>query len=232
MAKEKHGERVLLLATAQSYRIAAFEAAAERLGVEVLRGRDVPLPMMEDLEASGELLLDYRDLEESSKKVEKFAGEEGLGAILGLDDSGTLLAARASERLGLAHNAVASALAARNKHVMRQKFAEGGAPSPKFRYCRVDEDVEVITAEVNYPCVVKPVTLSGSRGVMRADDPDELVRQIGRLKQILGRERCEEYLVEDYIAGTEVALEGLMDDGELQVLALFDKPDPLEGPFF
>ena len=39
-------------------------------------------------------------------------------------------------------------------------------------------------------------------------------------------------LAEDYIPGKEVALEGILEGGELRVLALFDKPDPMEGPYF
>jgi biotin carboxylase len=39
-------------------------------------------------------------------------------------------------------------------------------------------------------------------------------------------------LVESFVPGAEVALEGLLEDGKLRTLAIFDKPDPLDGPFF
>src|SRR5262249_52460619 len=125
-----------------------------------------------------------------------------------------------------------AAQASRHKHAMRCRFAEAGVPSPRFRLYRAADDPQRIAREIGYPCVVKPTTLSGSRGVMRADAPDELVARFQRLRSILAAERCDEVLVEDYVPGVEVALEGLLDGGRLHVLALFDKPDPLEGPFF
>ncbi len=225
-------KRLILLASAQSYRGMPFEKAAKRLGVEVVKGKDAPLPMLKEARQTEALALDYRDLAKSTDVIEAFVKENPVGAILGLDDSGTLLAASASKRLGLAHNSPEAAIASRNKYVMRQRFAEAGAPSPKFHYFRFADDPKEIAELVDYPCVVKPITLSGSRGVMRANNAQELIMRITRLKEILKRERCDEFLVEDYIAGVEVALEGLLDAGKLHVLALFDKPDPLEGPFF
>jgi biotin carboxylase len=178
------------------------------------------------------LPLDYRDIVKSAEAVVAYAREHPVGAILGVDDSGTLLAARAGEALGLPGNSPEAAQAARHKHAMRCRFAEAGVPSPRFRLYHRGDDPERIAREVAFPCVVKPTTLSGSRGVMRADSPEELVSRFRLLERILAVERCDEVLVEDYVPGVEVALEGLLDAGRLHVLALFDKPDPLEGPFF
>ena len=85
-----------------------------------------------------------------------------------------------------------------------------------------------------YPCVIKPVNLNGSRGVMRADSPAELIAAIDRLTRLITADTDEArpYLIESYLPGVEVALEGMLDQGHLTILALFDKPDPLEGPFF
>jgi biotin carboxylase len=105
-------------------------------------------------------------------------------------------------------------------------------PSPAFAHWRLDDDPARVAAATRFPCVVKPTTLSGSRGVMRADNPAELALRFARLRGILAGERCADVLVEDYVPGVEVALEGLLDRGRLRTLALFDKPDPLEGPFF
>jgi biotin carboxylase len=149
-----------------------------------------------------------------------------------VDDSGTVLAAHAAAALGLPHNAADAAEAARNKHLMRQRFAAAGVPSPAFRLFSVHDDPQEVARAVRFPCVVKPTVLSASRGVMRADGPAQLADRFRRLRSILAREACSEVLVEDYIPGVEVALEGLLAGGRLQVLALFDKPDPLEGPFF
>jgi biotin carboxylase len=222
--------RVLLLATSRSYRNEAFLRAAETLGIEVVTGEDVPLPFLS--RSAAELALDYRDLERSVDLVARYAEKKPFDAVLGVDDSGTLLAARAAARLRLPHNDPGAAAAARNKHLMRQRFAAHGVPSPTFRLFKVTDDPAEIARRVAYPCVVKPTVLSASRGVMRANDEAELVERVLRLRRILAGERCDELLVEDYLPGVEVALEGLIDGGRLEVLALFDKPDPLEGPYF
>jgi biotin carboxylase len=222
--------RVLLLATSRTYRNEAFFHAAERLGIDVVVGEDVPLPFLS--RSAAEMPLDYRDLPRSVDVIARHAAERPFDAILGVDDSGTLLAARAAERLGLPHNDPEAAAAARNKHVMRGRFAAHGVPSPAYRLFHAADDPADIAREVSYPCVVKPTMLSASKGVMRADDPAQLVDRVHRLRRILAADRCDEILVEDYIPGVEVALEGMLDGGHLEVLALFDKPDPLEGPFF
>jgi biotin carboxylase len=222
--------RVVLLASARSYRNLDFLEAARRLEVEVVLGEDVPLPLLQKSDAG--LPLDYRDLVRSAEAVVAYARRQPVGAVLGVDDSGTVIAARAAQALGLPGNAPEAAQAARHKHAMRRRFAEAGLPSPRFALYRLDDDPGRIAAEVRFPCVVKPTTLSGSRGVMRADNPAELAERLARLRRILATERCDEVLVEDYVPGVEVALEGLLDAGRLHVLALFDKPDPLEGPFF
>jgi biotin carboxylase len=223
--------KVVLLGSARTYRLAAFAQAAERLGADVVTGDDVPLPLMSRA-ASLVLPLDYRDLVRSTEAIVAFARRVPVAAIVGLDDSGTLLAARASQALGLPHNAPEAAEAARDKHLMRCRFAAAGVPSPAFKRWRLADDPAAVAAATRFPCVVKPTMLSGSRGVMRADDPAELAARFARLRGILAGERCDDVLVEDYIPGVEVALEGLLDRGRLRTLALFDKPDPLEGPYF
>jgi biotin carboxylase len=222
--------RVILLGSGRTYRLEAFAAAAAKLGLEVVTGDDVPLPFLGRTKT--DLPLDYRDLARSTEAVVGFAERHPVGAIVGVDDSGTLLAARASAALGLPHNPPAAAEASRDKHLMRTLFAAAGVPSPAFRRWRTSDDPRAIAAQTRYPCVVKPTMLAGSRGVMRADDPDDFVCRFERLQRILAAERCPDVLVEDYVPGLEVALEGLLDGGRLRTLALFDKPDRMEGPFF
>ncbi len=226
--------RVLFLASAKSYRTAPFLAAAERLGVEAVQGLDVPPPLVAKArrETPNLLPLDYRDVEKSTQLIRQYAEKERVAAIIGLDDSGSVMAALASAAIGLAHNSPDATLAARSKILMRRQFARHHVPSPQFRLWHTDDDPEIAAEETRYPCVLKPTTLSGSQGVMRADEPGEFVASWERLRSILAADRCEEVLVEDYIPGVEVALEGLLDRGHLHVLALFDKPDPLVGPFF
>jgi biotin carboxylase len=154
------------------------------------------------------------------------------------------VAARAAERLGLPANAPAAAEAARNKLVMRRRLLAAGVPQPRFFACdRKDPVAEVarrVEAEVAWPCVIKPLLLSASRGVMRVDDPHDLSHKLARLSTLLARPELAELdatfggqvLVESFVPGAEVALEGLLDRGSLRTLALYDKPDPLDGPFF
>jgi biotin carboxylase len=180
--------------------------------------------------------IDFNDTEGSIQAISAFHSRQPVQAILGIDDSGSLLAARASERLGLPFNSPVAAEAARDKLKMRTLMAAGSVPCPVFRHFTTDQAPEVVAEQVDYPCVVKPLNLNGSRGVMRADSPTEFVVAVRRLTQMLRQDQPagqpQAYLVEDFIPGFEVALEGMLDQGRLLVLALFDKPDPLDGPFF
>ncbi len=221
---------LILLASVQTYRSSPFVAAARRLGLEVIFGQDLPLPLHE--KSKSLLALDYLDLPHSTKKIVEFAKEKPIGAIMGLDDSGTLLASRANAALDLSPNDPELIFSTRDKYLMRKRFLKDGVPSPNFEHHLISEDFEELSKKVQYPCVIKPTTMSGSRGVMRANNPQEFVAYVQRLVPLLNADRCEEFLVEDYIPGVEVALEGLLDNGKLHVLAIFDKPDPLEGPFF
>ena len=221
----------MLLTTVRSYRLEAFRAAAERLGITVVSGLDLP-PELAD-QWPGALPLSFAAPDEAATAIAAYAVEHPLTAILSVDDSGSLVAAAASRALGLPHNNPAAAVAARDKFVMRQLLREGGVVTPWFeRFCTAD-DPAAVAARAPYPCVVKPLNLNGSRGVIRADSPAELVAAVGRLARLLAADGAPRpYLVEAFIPGVEVALEGLLDDGQLRVLALFDKPDPLDGPFF
>src|SRR5688500_19679378 len=131
--------KVILIGSGRTYRLGAFIAAAERLGVGVVTGHDVPLPFMSGA-ASLDLPLDYRDLVRSTEAVVRFARQVPVAAIVGVDDSGTLLAARPSQALGLPHNAPEAAEAARDKHQMRCRFAAAGVPSPAFTLWRLYDD--------------------------------------------------------------------------------------------
>ncbi|MGH2543232.1 MAG: ATP-grasp domain-containing protein, partial [Ardenticatenaceae bacterium] len=182
------------------------------------------------------LALDFTDPEQATSDIVAYAKNTPLAAILAVDDTGSLLAALASAALGLPHNDPASAEAARNKYRMRQMLATGGIPHPHFRRIPGDADFAILATDIAYPVVVKPLLLSGSRGVIRANTPNEFVAACERLTNLLyrigGEGDAQAILIEQYISGGEVALEGLLVDGELHVLALFDKPDPLAGPFF
>lgn len=230
--------RVLVLYGPASYRHAAFLGAAKRLGLETVQGIDLPDPLATHWGVP--VSLDFGKPAEAVERIARLHAARPLDAILPVDDAGTLLAARAADRLGLPHNDPASALAARDKWEMRQRFAAAGVPVPAFRRFPLDADPAAVASAVEsgigWPCVVKPPRLSGSRGVIRADDPEQFAAAWRRTRAIVEETGAEDgaafLLAEEYLPGAEVAVEGLLTGGRLRVLAIFDKPDPLEGPFF
>ncbi len=229
--------RLLLLTPATSYRVSDFLEAARQLGVEAIVGSNQPLVI--DRFSSGRTVsLNFNSLDEGVARIVDHARHYPVNAVIGVDEETTLLASAASEALQLPHNSVDSVRAAHNKYRFRTTLAQAGLPSPPFGLVSLQDDLEAVAASVSYPCVLKPLNLSASRGVIRADDPTGFVAAAHRIGTILqsiksaADEFSESILVEAFIPGWEVALEGLLDDGHLKVLALFDKPEPLEGPFF
>src|SRR5215218_5204595 len=226
--------RVVLLASPATYRAGAFRQAAARLDLDVVQATDTPQALAERWGMP--LGIDFTKPDAAIATLAAYAAEFPVDAILALDDSATLLAARAAAALGLPHNDPDAALAARDKWVMREALRRGGVPVPEYRRYPLATDAATVAGEISFPVVVKPLRLSGSRGVIRADDAGEFIRAWERARRIVLREGESldrgELLVERYLPGVEVALEGLLTGGSLQTLALFDKPDPLEGPFF
>jgi biotin carboxylase len=230
--------RLLLLMPTRTYRARAFLAAAARLGVEVTVGSEVE-HVLSGLAPGATVALDFKRPSVGRSQILEFAREYPIEAVVGVDDDGTILAAMAAEALGLPQNSVESVKAARYKDVMRLILSETELNSPHFQLAGLDEDPAEVAGRVPYPCVLKPLSLSASRGVVRADDPAQFAAAFREIVAILGEADLDpddpaarQLLVESYIPGAEYALEGLLVDGELTVLALFDKPDPLEGPYF
>lgn len=230
--------RILLLMTTQTYRAKAFLQAARRLGVAVTVGTE-RRSVLAKLTPGATIAIDVDHPEYAARQIADFAREYPLDAIIGIDEATAVLAARAAAAIGLPANSVESVTAAHDKHQMRRLLTEAGVPSPPFRLVAIDADPVKLAAGVRFPCVVKPVALAGSRGVIRADDPRQFFLAFRRAAAIVERSglpaadpAARHLLIEDYVPGVEVALEGLIEDGAPRVLALFDKPDPLEGPFF
>jgi biotin carboxylase len=223
-----------LLLPTTTYRTAAFVEAARQLGVDLTVASEKP-STLEAVNPTGLLTLDLQDPEHAALAVQTFAREHPINAVVGVDDDSAVVAAAVAERLKLKGNPPAAAHAARDKHKQRELLAKAGVPIPRFMLRRLDEDPAQIAQSIPYPCVLKPLRLSASRGVMRADNPQSFIKAHARLKAIVsvpsGGEG-EQFLVEEFIPGYEVAVEGLVVNRRLHVLALFDKPDPLDGPFF
>ncbi|HXG05290.1 MAG TPA: ATP-grasp domain-containing protein [Candidatus Binatia bacterium] len=230
--------RLLLLLPTRTYRTEAFVEAAHKLGVDLVCASEEP-STLEALAPDSLLTLDFADLEGSVRRVAAWSRDRPLDAVVGVDDLTAAAAAAIAERLGLKTSRAAAVAAARNKLELRRHLAAAGLPVPRFRRLALDEDPRRTAAEVRYPCVLKPLALSASRGVIRADTPEQFLAAFHRIGALLRRpdvpahgDAARALLVEDYIPGIEVALEGLLVRGTLEVLALFDKPDPLEGPYF
>ncbi|MCM8750029.1 ATP-grasp domain-containing protein [Thermomicrobiaceae bacterium CFH 74404] len=226
--------RIALLSSPTSYRTPAFLAAAERLKLEVIHIVDTPEALAREWRRPE--AIDFSQSEAAAARIVELVRERPVDAVVPVDDSATLLAALVASRLGLPHNDPDAALAARDKLRMRERLHAHGVPVPRFRPYPAAIDPRSIAQEIEYPCVVKPTLLSGSRGVIRADHPSEFVAAFERVRRIIASDGGDleraVILVERFVPGFEVALEGLLTEGQLQVLALFDKPDPLDGPFF
>ena len=155
-------------------------------------------------------------------------------AVVAADDQGIVIAAEAAKRLGLRHNPVDAVVATRNKLEMRRRLAAAGIAQPRFAAAGPGELTDACR-EVGFPSVVKPISLAASRGVIRVDDAGEAKAAENRIRGIVassGNDPSAPLLAESYLAGVEVAVEGLLYDGQLEALAVLDKPDPLEGPYF
>jgi biotin carboxylase len=227
--------RVLLLIPSRTYRTHDFMAAAARLDIEVVVGSE-HRPALASLMEGRHLRLDFRDIAQSTARIMDFSKTHSLAAVVAVDDGGTLLAASAAAALCIPHSPMDAVEAARDKAHMRQRFAAAGLPTPRFRVIAIDAEPEPIAPTLRYPCVVKPLELSGSQGVIRADSAavfPSVFRRVGAIVAGCSPNGGQpSVLVEDFIAGAEVAVEGLLRRGQLEVLAIFDKPDPLNGPFF
>ena len=231
--------RVLLLIPTTSYRTADFLEAAGALGADVTVGSEEP-STLEAWNPAGLLTLDFRDPAGCARLAADFSRRHRIDAVVGVDDDTSVAAASIAAALGLRHNPPAAVRLARHKGRMRDTFERAGVPSPRHRVFRLEEGPLAAAAAVRYPCVLKPTFLAASRGVIRADDPAQFHDAWQRIASILaepevarrGGEAAGEILVEDFVPGREVAVEGLLTGGGLRVLALFDKPDPLDGPFF
>jgi len=223
----------------RTYRARAFLEAAERVGVDVTVATEREQPLA-SLAPGTTLALDFRHAQRAQAKAREFVERYPVDAVVGVDDDTTVLAAQLSEALGLQHNPVEAVKAARYKDIMRLALGEAeGVLSPAFWVLGTDEDPSRFAERVPYPCVLKPLSLAASRGVIRADNPQQFVDAFGEIVAILAEADLDaadpgatQVLVEEFIPGREVALEGLLIDGILTTLALFDKPDPLDGPYF
>jgi formate-dependent phosphoribosylglycinamide formyltransferase (GAR transformylase) len=232
-------KRILIVSTTTGYQTRSFGEAAERLGVDLLLATD-RCDQLDDPWRDAAVPVRFYDEEASLQAIIETSRERPFDGVLALGDRPTVLAARVSEALGLPGNPVAAAEVSRNKLATRQRLASAGFAAPWFRSVAADIEPTSLTRELSFPCVIKPLGLSGSRGVIRADNPTQFVTAFERLRRLLSEPSVQvtrdsltdTIIVEGFIEGREFALEGLVEDGRVRTLAVFDKPDPLDGPYF
>jgi biotin carboxylase len=229
-------KRVLLLLPTAGYRNDDFVTAARTLGVEILAAADYCHRLAPSWGLPPIMALHFDQPQQAAEIVLRSLGGK-LDAVLAVDDSGVELAALLCERLGLPGNPADAVRRVRDKLAFRRLLKQAGLPCPEFHHLASGEDPrELAAGGLRFPLVVKARRLSGGRGVMRADDSADLLRAVDRVRAIQSRADRDAMelglIIEDFIPGCEFALEGSLERGELTTLALFDKPDPLDGPYF
>jgi biotin carboxylase len=231
--------RLLILASKLGYQTRSFAEAAKALGVDVVFGSD-RCHQLEDPWSDGAIALRFDQPEESARRIVQQSLVRPVDGLIALGDRATTTAAYAARALGIAYNSPGAVENCRSKLSQRETLRDAGLPVPGFFSFRLDKKLDRILPRVQFPCVVKPLRLAASQGVIRANNPEEFqaaVARIGTLLkspeiQVTREEELDRLLVERYIPGTEVAVEGLLTRGHLRILGVFDKPDPLEGPYF
>jgi len=232
-------KRLLLFTAKLGYQTRSFEDAARQLGVQLVYVTD-RCHQLEDPWGDRAIAVHFENPEVAAYTVMEALRGQDVSGILALGDRPAAAAAYAARGLGVRHNHPAAVEACRSKLRMREVLQDAGLRVPWFRNLPVDPAPEPVLLGITYPCVLKPLSLSASQGVVRANNREEFLAAAARVRRLLKspevlatREaNLDQMLVEGYIPGREVALEGILTDGALRVLAIFDKPDPLEGPYF
>jgi biotin carboxylase len=232
-------KRVLLLATTTGYQIRSFGKAAERLGVRLMFASD-RCDQLEDPWWDQAIPIRFHEERVAIETVMHACPGARPDAVIAVGDRPTVLAAHLNAAFGHAGNPPSAAAASRNKLAARAAFRAAGLPTPPFRDVSLQDDPEMLARTIAYPAVIKPLSLSGSRGVMRVNDDGEFTSAFARLRTLMQspdirieRDAAHDRaLIEGFVPGAEYAVEGVLTQGAFQPFAIFDKPDPLDGPFF
>ena len=229
-------KKLLLIGATTGYQTGVFAEAAGRLGFDLTLATD-RCHVLDDPWGDRALALRFEDPQGAAAAI---AAETHVDGIVAVGDRPAYIAALAAERMGIPYNSPDSVLACRSKFLARERFRAAGLLVPEFRRIALADGPHSAAQTVRYPCVLKPLGLSASRGVIRANNAQEFAAAFRRIQMLLAdpdiarlRDQQDQFLeAEDFIEGREFALEGILINGRLRVLALFDKPDPLDGPFF
>jgi len=227
---------VLIIAPHGSYRTASYIKAANALNIDVLIASQGEHSIVSDYVQG--LHVDFQNEEHAIDVILTEAKKQAFRGIIGTDDTTTELAAKVAEKLSLPHNEPQAVKIAQRKDLARLSLKKSNVIIPTFDLLTTTKSLSEQTIQVDFPAVIKPVALSASRGVIRVNNQHELEQAVERIKNMLSAELQldktvrEVLLLEEFIPGKEVAIEAMLHNGELDVLAIFDKPDPLNGPYF
>jgi hypothetical protein len=234
-------KRVLVFASKLGYQTRSLDEAARKLAVDIVFVTD-RCHQLDDPWGDGAIAVHFDSPDAAAFAVIEAVrtSAQAVDGILTFGDRPAVAAAYVARGLALAYNHPAAVEACRSKLRTREVFRDAGLPGPWFRTVALHPPPEPALLGISYPCVLKPLSLSASQGVIRANNRDEFAGATERIRKLLAspeilatREpNLDQVIVEGYIPGREVAMEGLLTDGHLRVLAIFDKPDPLEGPYF
>ncbi len=229
-------DQLFLLLPSTSYQVSEFISAAAKLDLELIVGTDQSLA----INAFGNdnlIQLDFSQPELAASQITKFAGSKSPLSVVGIDETTALVAAYASRQIGLIGNSPEAVRDCHDKFLFRQRLGDSDLLNPQFRLIKFS-DVDSSLDLIQFPCVMKPLGLSASRGVIRANNPNQYfaaartILEIIQSCQALPHSQANCFICEDFIPGTEVAVEAILSQGQLTPLAIFDKPNPLNGPYF
>jgi hypothetical protein len=231
--------RLFLFTAKLGYQTRSFDEAARKLGVDLVFVTD-RCHQLDDPWGDRAIPVHFESPDAAAYAVLEAVRGKNIDGVLALGDRPAVTAAYVARGLGIPYNHPAAVEACRSKLRMREVFREAGLRVPWFRSISLHPPPEPSLLGISYSCVLKPLSLSASQGVVRANSREEFLSAATRIRRLLEspeilatREpNLDQMLVEGYIPGREVAVEGLLTDGRLRILAIFDKPDPLEGPYF
>ncbi len=222
---------VILIIPSASYRTGPFMNAVKKLDLKVLVISDKS-QVFSGKYPDNLIIVNFNHWKDKSAEIRKWSKNNGLKAVIGVDEESIVLAASLSNYLDVEHNSIESVLLTKNKYLMRNELKNAGVCSPWFKRFSIHESSNNVINEISFPCVIKPTFLSGSRGVMRVNTKKELSDGIKTLQELLSLDELKKragkqsdyILFEEYIPGKEVAIEGIVSEGKLTVLAIFDTP--------
>ena len=236
---DKTSIAVILIIPSASYRSNPFMNAADKLDLKILVVTDNS-QVFSDQFPDNIITMNFDHWTEKLDEISEWSDRFNLMAVIGVDEESILLAAIFSQYLGIEHNSIESVMRTKNKLLMRFELKKARMNCPWFRSFSIEKLPDDIIEEINFPCVIKPTFLSASQGVLRVNNEQEFKEGFQILTDLLsqkkikkrGGEEANYIMVEEYIPGNEVSIEGIVSQGKLKILAIFDKPEPLEGPTF